>query len=315
MLQLQNGPFILATAYLSRPDFTIHTTVLPGEISAPPFLIADDGSISTPNPYSAEQLLGPLPKEILKASGVARARNSAKSTIYAALVAQEFKRMVSGRSDYNPDRVVIGICNSSSSAALDWEYETEGVTLGWLNTNTLLMPSALPSAVGTQVSAAVKTHNATITFINDIFGMCAAMEYTHVNFFHERADYSFLIASEELSPALIKLMEQKDEPFVIERDGASGLLLCREKPREWAWRLSLYKHTVDSRTIVVPDGWQDAAMLSIPLPALSTPFSSLLFPFAVHKVCSQQGKDKAILIIDIEDRSAYAFGFELTDRQ
>ena len=315
MLQLQNGPFIQAMAHVGRPDFTVHTVMLPGENSAPPLLIADDGSFSTPNPLSLDQLLEPLPKEVLKASGVARARNSPKSTIYAALIAQEFNRMLSGRPDYNPNRVALGVCSSSGSAATDWEYETDGVTLGWLNTNTLLMPSALPSAAGTQVSAAVKTHNATITFINDIMGMCAAMEYTHVNFFHERADYSFLIATEELSIPLVKLITHKKIFTQIERDGASGLLLCREKPGERAWRLSLYQHTVDPKAIVVPDGWQDAGMLSITLPALSTPFSSLIFPYAVHKVCSQQGKDKAILIIEVESRSTYAFGFQLTDKQ
>ena len=314
MFQLKNGPFIHAIGHVTRPDFTVHTAVVPGETLTPPVLVTDKGHISTVAPLTHEQMLQPLPKEVLKASGVARARNSAKSTIYAALVAQEFNRLLSGKPGYNPDRVIVGVNNNSASTAISWEYETEGVTRGWRNTNTMLMPSALPSAMGTQISSAIKTHNATITFLNDILGMCAAMEYTHINFFHERADYAFLIASEEISVLRAKVQERKQDPLIVERDGAAGLLLCKEKPGERAWRLSLYQHTAYFKDIAVPADWQDAKILHISLPEHKTAFSPLIFPYAVYKLCTQEDSDKAILITSVENRSTCALGFQLTDR-
>lgn len=313
MFHLKKGPYVHAVGFVGRPDCAVNTAIIPGETVTVPIAITDSGVISTVSPLTPEQMLEPLPREVLKASGVSRARNSAKSTIFAALVAQEFNKMLAGRPGYNPDRVVIGISNCSASAAISWEYETEGVTLGWRDTNTMLMPSALPSAIGTQISSAIKTHNATITFLNDILGMCAALEYTHVNFFHDRADYAFLIAGEELSIPHAKVQEHKNDPLIVDRDGASGVLLSKERLADKAWQLALYKHTVDAESINIPADWQTAEILRLSIPEHKSAFSTLVFPFAIYKLLSKQGADKAILIISVENRSTYALGFELTE--
>lgn len=315
MLQLKNGPYVHAVGYVCRPDFTVKTALLPGGSMTSPIEIRDDGSVATLNPLTHEQMFEPLPREVLKASGVARARNSAKSTIYAALVAQEFNRLLAGTPGYDPNRVAIGIGNCSTSAAVSWEYETEGVTLGWRNTNTMLMPSALPSAIGTQISAAIKTHNATITFLNDILGMCSALEYAYVNFFHDRADYAFLIAGEELSIPHAKVKEARSAGFTVDCDGASGILLSRAPLTDSAWQMALLKHTTDLASVTIPPEWRNAPVIRINIPESRAIFSTLVLPFALYKLCSAQGADKGLLFITVENRSAYALGFQLTYKQ
>lgn len=311
MQQLQNGPFIYAIGCVGRPDFKVQTAVIPGQSLNSLMNVADDGTITTIDPLTIEERRSSLPRDVYKASGVARARNCGKSTIFAALVAQEFNRMLAEKPDYDSNRIVVAICNSSSSGAISWEYENEGVTLGWRNTNTMLMPSALPSAIGTQISAAIQAHNATITFLNDIVGMCAALEYTHVNFFHERADYSFVIAAEELTLPHVKIIEREGADLLVQRDGASGVLFSRHRPFDTAWQLCLYAHVAEENDVVIPDDWNDAKVLKISLPEYLTAHSSLVFPFALQTICTQSGK-KGIVIITVENRSTFAFGFQLT---
>lgn len=312
MYQVKNGPFVHAIGYVTRPDFTVHCAAITDSRVTTPIAIADDGTVSTVSPQSPEQMLEALPRDVLKASGVARARNSARSTIFAALVAQEFNRQLADKPGYNPDRVVIGIANCSASASISWEYETEGVTMGWRNTNTMLMPSALPSAIGTQISSAIKTHNATITFLNDILGMCSALEYTHVNFFHDRADYAFVIAGEELSVPHQMVKTEKAQSFLVDCDGASGLLLTRERLQDEAWQLVLLQHSADADAMLVPDDWRDAPVLRLTIPEHRSAFSTLVLPFAVHKICSNTAAGRGILIVSVENRSSYALGFQLT---
>lgn len=312
MYQLKKGPFIHALGCVERPDFTVHTAMLPGGNLTSTITIDDNGAISAPR-LSSEEMFEPLPKEVLKASGVARARNSAKSTIFAALVAQEFNRMLTDEPGYNPDRVIIGIANCSASAAISWEYEAEGTSLGWRNTNTMLMPSALPSAIGTQISAAIKTHNATITFLNDVLGMCAAVEYTYVNFFHDRADYAFLIASEELSVPHDKVRECKKNSLMIERDGASGLLLSKKMLRDVAWQLVLFQHAAKASDIVIPDAWKNETVVRICIPESNSAFSSLPFAIALQKLFNE-ANNKGILMVTVENRSTFAMGFQLMEK-
>lgn len=315
MFQLKNGPFIHALGYVARPDCSVHMVgISDSQPDDLPIVIADDGTVTTTHPLAPERMLEPLPRDVLKASGVARARNSAKSTIYAALVAQEFNRKLEDQPGYDPDRVVIGISNCSASASISWEYETEGVTIGWRDTNTMLMPSALPSAIGTQISAAIKTHNATITFLNDILGMCAAVEYTHVNFFHDRADDAFLIAGEELSVPHAKVKEAKSQLFIVDCDGASGLLLSRNRIGDQAWQMVLFRHAPNADDIVIPQEWNDVPVLRLTIPEHQSAFSTLVMPYAVHKICSNKSSDRGILIISVENRSSFAMGFQLTGK-
>lgn len=314
MCLLNDGPFVYAIGGVGRPDFTVETALMPDGKLELPVCFTDDGGCVTLAPLTAEEMREPLARPVLKASGVARASNSAKSTIFAALLAQDFIQKVNGQPGFDPNRVVIGICNCSASAAISWEYETEGVTMGWLKTNTMLMPSALPSAIGTQISAAIKTHNATITFLNDILGMCSALEYTHINFFHKRADYAFIIAAEEMSVPHAKTTAHINENLVMERDGASGVLLSRNMLTGPAWQLAICRHVADAGEFSLPEGWNEAKVLRLNLKEHKAAFSSLLLPYALHHLFSSGGHDKAVLLATVENRSTYALGFQLVSK-
>lgn len=314
MYQLTEGPFIHAIGDARRPEFSARTAVLPHDRVSFSVVVSPDGTFKSLVAFTEEELLGPLPRPVLRASGVARAGNSAKSTVFAALLAQEFNTMLQQQPGYDPDRVVIGIANGSSSAAIGWEYESEGVNLGWRNTNTMLMPSALPSAIGTQISSAIKTHNATITFLNDILGMCSAMEYTYVNFFHDRADYAFLIGAEEVSYPLLKINERRPKELLINFDGAAGMLLTKKMIGDSAWRVTHYRHTVRPEEISIPAGWEDAPVLNIDLTEQQAALSSIVFPHAVYTILTTPNTGKTVLRVTVENRSSFAWGFELVGK-
>ncbi len=281
-----------------------------------PVRFSADGSWTTTISTPREEMRQALPMPVLKASGVARARNAARSTVFTALVAQRFIACINTLPDFDANRVLIGACNSSASASISWEFETEGVTLGWNKTNTMLMPSALPSAIGTQVSAAVKTHGATISFLNDILGMGAAFEYTYTNFFHQRADHAFIIAAEELSPPQEIVLDKLGETLCIATDGGAGVLLSRTKPSgvDKVWRFALCGRQSEPGALTLPEGWNNAAQLNVRLPAAKAMLSSLLFPYALQHLLHGQSHDKAILNISIEGRSGFVLGFERSGR-
>lgn len=317
MCLLENGPYIRAVGKVARPDFAAVSATVPGGTVPAPVRINEDGSVTSLSTLSREDMQIPLPKECLKASGVARARNAARSTIFAALIAHDFIKHVNGLPGFDPDRVVIGVCNCSASAAISWEYETEGVTLGWEMTNTMLMPSSLPSALGTQVSSAIKTHAAAITFLDDILGMCSAFEYTHLSFFHNRADHAFIIAAEEYSTPHDKVIAHLNRPLPEARDGGAGVLLSREKPYDEAWRFALCRHLADEESFDLPEAWSGAEKMSLNLDAEAT-FSTLLFPYALQQLLSGNGNagggNKAVLTVNVPGRGSFVMGFEYEGR-
>lgn len=310
MCVLHNGPYISVIGGISRPDFTVASVSVPGAPLPSPVRFHDDGSVASTSSLTREDMQQPLPQPVLKASGVARARNAAYSTIFAALLAQNFITHVRELPGFDPNRVVIGICNCSSSAAISWEFETEGVALGWDRSNTMLMPSSLPSAIGTQVSAAIKTHAAAITFLDDILGMCSAFEYTYTSFFHERADHAFIIAAEEYSAPHDKVLTHLGRPLPPARDGAAGVLLSREKRDETAWQFALCRHLAEGERLSLPDGWSGACILPLQLDEAAT-FSTLLFPYALHHLLvAYEDAAKKVLTVTVPGRGSFVLGFQ-----
>lgn len=309
MCLLEHGPYIRAIGGVRRPDFAVETAKVPGGSVCSPVRFEKDGSVVSLSSLSREDMQVPFPKEVLKASGVARARNAARSTVFAALLAQDFIKHVNELPGFDPDRVVIGVCNCSASAAISWEYETEGVTQGWDKTNTMLMPSSLPSAIGTQVSAAIKTHAAAITFLDDILGMCSAFEYTYTSFFHNRADHAFIIAAEEYSVAHGMVLSHLGRPLPEARDGAAGVLLSRTKPYGEAWQLALCAHLADGQGVDLPDSWKNARVMNLKLDAEAT-FSTLLLPYALQDVLALKEAGKSVLVVTVPGRGSFVLGFQ-----
>ena len=309
MSLLQNGPYFYAAGFVSRPDLTPRTALAGEDLGNTPVRFSDDGSFTVTTSVSDEEMKQPLERPILKASGVARARNSSRSTIFAALLAQEFIKYIADLPDFDRNRVALGLCNCSSSASLSWEFESEGVTQGWDRSNTMLMPSCLPSAIGTQISAAIDTHAATITFLDDIMGVGAAFRYMYTSFYHDRSDYAFILSAEEFSPVHQKGVEKFEKPLRCHLDGAAGVLLTRKMLGDSAWQMALFDHVSASDSVSIPESWQGARSLKIAL-GDDASLSTLLVPYALHYLMKPGDADKILLTASIENRGAFALGFQ-----
>jgi hypothetical protein len=183
-------------------------------------------------------------------------------------------------------------------------------------TNTMLMPSALPSSVGTQVAGASGLHGTTITFQNDIMGMCSAIEYTYLNFLHDRSEYAFVIGTEETSAAYKRIFDMIREragidgyPFV-RFEGASGILFSKQKHRDDCWRLGLSGCFVNGASPELPQEWADTPKMVISLPKEQAIFSSLVLPFALQELLvARQPENKALISVEMEGRGGHVLGF------
>lgn len=311
MSLLQNGPYIYATGCVSRPELAARTALAAEEFSDAPIRFSDDGSYEIVHEFSIEEMKKPLERPILKASGVARARNSSRSTVFAALLAHEFIKYIKDFPDFDRNRVALGLCNCSASASLSWEFESEGITLGWDRSNTMLMPSCLPSSIGTQLSAAIDTHAATITFLDDILGVGAAFRYMYTSFFHDRSDYAFIISAEEFSPVHERGIQKfiGTRPLCCLMDGAAGVLLTRKKLTDSAWQLALCDHVSASGTLSLPESWKHAKSISLMLDEEAS-LSTLLFPYALQHLIKTKDADKILLTFGIKARGTFALGFQ-----
>jgi hypothetical protein len=315
MNTFDDGPYIYGYGDILKPDLVARSATS-GEGLSSPFTFAADDSYYTTTPVIVDESSKDLPKEVLKASGVPRARNSSHSTVYAALLSRAFVDDIKQFPDFHPNKVAVEVVNSSSSATVSWEFENEGIQLGWGMTNTMLMPYALPSSVGTQVAGAAGLHGTTITFQNDIMGMCSAIEYTHLNFLHDRSNDAFVIGTEETSPAYKMIMDMirdlagvTDHPFV-RTEGACGILFSKRKHRDDCWRLGLSHSRTHDAPLKLPDGWTDAPMMRFTLPKEQAVFSSLVLPFALQELLIARKPDKKALIsVEMEDRGRHVLGF------
>jgi len=165
-----------------------------------------------------------IPLPVLRSSGVARARSAAKGTILSALLGKQLLEKISDRENYHGNRVGVAVASSSAITPVAWEFEIVGLRKGWGKTDTLLLPSSIPSAITTQTSASFDTHAAAIAFQDGMFGICAAIEYAYLSFVHNRSDYFLVIGAEEICQiqcdALAALGDSR--PWI---DNAAGLVL------------------------------------------------------------------------------------------
>jgi hypothetical protein len=218
-----------------------------------------------------------IPLSVMRGSGVARARSAAKGTVFAALLGKQLLETVSEREQYHGNRVGVAVASSSAITPIAWEFETIGLSKGWDKTDTMLLPSSIPSAITTQTSAVFDTHAAAIAFQDGAFGVCAALEYVHLSFTHQRSDYFVVIGAEEVCQvqcsALAALGDQR--PWI---DGAAGLVLSRAPRSDDDWQLGLCSNVAEGATPALPEEWADAATLDIDIGGNATLFPRPLFP-------------------------------------
>lgn len=305
---LKNGPYVHAIGWTCKQDHSacVATRSSWARLTNPfdfdgvgGYRLKDETPVACPTDI-------PLP--VMRSSGVARARSAAKGTVFAALLGKQLLGTVSGQENYHGNRVGVAVASGSAITSIAWEFETIGLRKGWDKTDTLLLPSSIPSAITTQTSAVFGTHAAAIAFQDGIFGICAAIEYAHLSFVHQRSDYFLIIGAEEVCQiqcsALLALGDQR--PWI---DGAAGLVLSSTPKSTGDWKLVLCGSVAEGAVQVLPEEWEDAAALEVDIESSATLFSAPLVPYALHHLFVN-ATDKAVLSCRLPGRGEYVLGFK-----
>jgi hypothetical protein len=308
IFMLENGPYINAIGWTRKPD---HSVVAATEASyasmANPVEFDGSGGYRVKH-GDAGCVPTDLPLPLMRSSGVARARSAAKSTIFAALLGKELIATVSGRSDYNGERTGVAVASSTAITPIAWEFETVGMQKGWPKTDTMLLPSSIPSAITTQTSAVFDTHAAAIAFQDGAFGVCAAIEHAYLSFAHNRSDYFLVIGSEEICSVQCDALDALNDgrPRI---DGASGLVLGKSPCSPEDWRLAFCFNATGDESSALPQDWEDAEVLDLTIAGTATVFTATLVPYALHQLFGRAQR-QAVLVCSMPERGKYLVGFE-----
>ncbi|NOT89875.1 MAG: hypothetical protein HOP03_17110 [Lysobacter sp.] len=308
IVMFENGPYVNSIGWTNKPDHAVvaatkalySSMVNPVEFDgAGGYRVKDGDAACVPTD---------LPLPLMRSSGVARARSAAKSTIFAALLGKELIATVSARSDYNGDRTGVAVASSTAITPIAWEFETVGLHKGWSKTDTMLLPSSIPSAITTQTSAVFDTHAAAIAFQDGAFGVCAAIEHAYLSFAHNRSDYFLVIGSEEICGVQCDALDalNDDRPRI---DGASGLVLGKSPCTPDDWRLAFCFNAMSDEQSALPGGWGDAEVLDLSISGSATVFTATLVPYALHQLFERAGS-RAVLVCSMPERGKYFVGFE-----
>jgi len=308
MPTIENGPYLHAIGWTARPEFSVEFARSDhfARYNSPIQFLAN-GDYLLNDQAGVSDLLTPLSPSVMQSSGVARVRSAAKSTVFAALLGKSLLGLITGDVEYCGEQVGLAV-TSSAITSIAWEFESVGLQRGWLKTDTMLLPSAIPSAICTQVSAALNIHASATAFQDGALGLCAAFELAYLSFIHERAQYFMLIGAEELCEvqhrALIALDENR--PML---DGATGILLTK-KPRSKAdWQLVLCANIASSAAMVLPSSWEKVSPFKLQFSSHLAIFSSLLVPYALQEALSAES-DRVLFVCEIPRQGTYVLGFQ-----
>jgi hypothetical protein len=244
----------------------------------------------------------------MRASGIARSRSAAKATVLAGLLGKKLLESTASVGVVDGQQVAIAVASSSAITPIAWEFETVGLSRGWDKTDTMLLPSSIPSAITTQTSAAFDTHAAAIAFQDGAFGVCAAMEYAYLALRQGRAGHMLVMGAEEICQIQCDALTALADPRP-RIDGAAGVMLGRSPLSPDDWRLALCGNVVTADCGDYPGQWEGATRLSVDLPGHATLYSSHLIIYALHHLFSRAA-GQAVLECTLPGRGKYVLGFE-----
>ena len=304
---LEKGPYLHALGWTQGETYDVaarHSGDWAGLVRTLSF--AENEAPTLRTAVSREAMLAPLPPALLKASGVARARSAARSTVLSALLCRELAKFVSAREGFNGDRVGLGIVSCSAIVPVFWKFESVGVGDSWGNTDTMLLPASIPSSVVTAASTVTNFHATASTFADGAAGMVGAMEHAYLDFFHDRADFSLVVCAEEACVPMIDAMtglQIAREPI----DGAAGMVLSRERLASSDWQVCFAEIVSADGTQALPDGWDHAPRLSLAYNDRCTAYTGTAVPQALHLAMSTDG-DSAVVDVLLKDRCRCLIG-------
>lgn len=305
---LNNGPHLHGIGWLNN-DYSVATLAMASsgqDLHGPVVFDGSGGYEFRPGMRLPDE----LPVAVGRSSGVARARSAAKSTVYAALLGKNLLQTLDN-AQIPGERVGVGIAATSDTTYISHEFESVGVRNGWGKTDTMLLPSSIPSAITTQTSAVFDTHAAAIAFQAGARGMCAALEYAHLSFTHRRSDAFLIIGADETCTVQSQALDALEDPRA-RTTGASGMVLT-SKPMasSGSWQLTICTLAPHGETIELPEDWDDAQRLTVNIPNASTIFTASLVPLALQQLLSN-ARGRALLHFNMgvqSGNSSFVLGF------
>ena len=298
----ENGPFVHAVGWTSsHHEVGLHTAGSWAAVEAPVVF----GTLEA-EPHLAQSTapVRPLPQQVLRASGVARARSAAASTIYAGLVAKTLRRALAesqqawGTSTTPGDAVGIAVVSSSANVQVFFDFESVGVAKSWHDTDAMLLPASIPSAGCTAASMVTDSHASAITLGDGLYGVCAGIEHAHLLFQHDRASQLLLLATEEVSQPMTRALRALGDRRAA-YDGCAGLLLSAAPLSPSDWQVCAMAIVPEGRTVQIAKPWQSGSRVRVPLDNRLMAFTSTWMPLAVLQAMRfGEETDKAAALIE-----------------
>lgn len=249
-----------------------------------------------------------VPFAIRKKSGVPRSRSASKATIFASILGGEFIK----HSHASGENIGIACVSSSSTLPVAWEFESAGVRDGWSKTDTMLLPSSIPSAISTQIAAAHNLHATALTFLDGIMGACSALEYATLCFHYQRAQEILLLCAEEVSPPhqiAVRHINYAHAELLF--NGASGIALLAPTKKAIGWQFKIIHRYSSGEPTELPPDWRTGhAYYELILNSELTAFTSWLLPLFIHQAVSESKSDKIIVKCGHESRGGFIIGLE-----
>lgn len=311
MTTINNGPWINAIGWTAGQDYTAISCTREDWPSMANPIAFSDGQYQLKAP-AADSAPTALPLPLMRSSGVSRARSAAKSTIFSALLGKKLLETMTPDGQQPGSRIGVAIASSSAITPIAWEFETVGLRSGWNRTDTMLLPSSIPSAITTQISAVFDIHAAAIAFQDGAFGICSALEYAHLSFAHQRSDHFLIMGADEICQVQCDAMQALEDhrPRI---DGAAGLVVGRSPLSRDDWQLALCSNVTDAGALTFPDAWQGADILELNIAHSATLFTAPLIPYALHHLL-HRAQRRALLVCSLPGRGRYVLGFEQARR-
>lgn len=302
-----NGPFVHAVGWTSsHHEVGLHTAGSWAAVAAEAPIAFDtlDGVPRLTYLAQATAPVRPLPQQVLRASGVARARSAAASTIYAGLVARTLRRALaeaqqaSGTSTTPGDAVGIAVVSSSANVQVFFDFESVGVAKSWHDTDAMLLPASIPSAGCTAASMVTDSHASAITLGDGLYGVCAGIEHAQLLFQHDRANQLLLLAAEEVSQPMARALQALGDRRAA-YDGCAGLLLSATPLSSSDWQVCAMAIVPEGQTVQISKPWRCGSRVRVHLDNRLMAFTSTWMPLAVLEAMRfGEETDKAAALIE-----------------
>jgi len=306
---LANGPYLHALGWTGGPPYAAmarnsaqFSELLPRLSFADnraALLVRDDAD-------TLKAKLAELPLPFLRSSGVARARNAARSTVFGAMLAKELRATFADNTAIVGDRVGIAMVSSSAIVPIFWRFESVGLADSWQRTDTMLLPASIPSSVVTAASTVTGSHAAALTLTDGAFGMLAGIEHAFLSFFHDRSDAFMVIGGDEAFQPMVDAAASINARIEV-LDGAAGMVLTREAVSPGGWQVCFAQTISDKQAPLFDDAWSHADVLRVDCGDRLTAYTAALVPHAIHHALDTDA-DSVVIDFIVKDRARGLLG-------